>query len=205
MTKPALDRLITYTYVGIGRDRPAPWGVPFVGMPACLEHASVAVWYPTAMCTNAIDALQFDASTAKRAQYEAFDFELDAPGLVTVRNESHENADEHSYRVNIENGVPVACECPSDMYHEGACKHRVAVAIREPVLEAASEYENNQEPEVVTDGGTTIEHSTVSEQQAESRPVDCDCLPTFENLPCWPCYQEGFQMPNPNPDADVDN
>ena len=40
------------------------------------------------MCTNAIDTLEFDASTAKRAQYEAFDFELEAPGLVTVRNES---------------------------------------------------------------------------------------------------------------------
>ncbi|WP_336365022.1 SWIM zinc finger family protein [Halalkalicoccus salilacus] len=157
------------------------------------------------MCTNAIDTLEFDASTAKRAQYEAFDFELVAPGLVTVRNESHANADEHSYRVNIESGVPVVCECPADTYHEGACKHRVAIAIREPVLAAASEYERDQEPEVVPDGGTTIERSTVSEQQVESRPVDCDCLPTFEDLPCWPCYQEGFQTPNPNPDTDADN
>lgn len=91
------------------------------------------------MCKDTLSALEFDASTAKRAQYEAFDFELAAPGLVTVRNESHANADEHSYRVNVEDSVPIACECPADMYHESACKHRVAVTIRKPVLEAASE------------------------------------------------------------------
>ena len=62
------------------------------------------------MCKNTLSALQLDASTAKRAQYEAFDFEFEAPGIVTVRNESHENTDEHSYRVNVESGVPVACD-----------------------------------------------------------------------------------------------
>ncbi|MFC7009369.1 SWIM zinc finger family protein [Halalkalicoccus salilacus] len=124
---------------------------------------------------------------------------------MTVRNESHENADEHSYRVNIKNGVPAACECPADIYHEGACKHRVAVAIRAPVLEAATEYERDQEPEVAPDGGTIIERSAACEQQVESRPVDCDCLPTFEDLPCWPCYREGFRTPNPNLDGDADN
>ncbi|MFC7009903.1 SWIM zinc finger family protein [Halalkalicoccus salilacus] len=149
------------------------------------------------MCKNTLSALEFDASTAKRAQYEAFDFELEAPGLVTVRNESHENADEHSYRVNVKNGVPVACECPADMYHDGACKHRVAVAIREPVPEAATEYETDQEPAIITDGGTITERTVPCEQRAESRPADCDCLPTFEELPCWPCYRDGFHTPNP--------
>lgn len=157
------------------------------------------------MCTNAIDALEFDASTSKRAQYEAFDFELTAPGLVTVRNESHEDADEHSYRVNVEDGIPVACECPFDTYHEGACKHRVAVAIREPVLEAASDYESSEESEVATDGGTTVGYLGVSEQRGESRPAKCDCLPTFEDLPCWPCYRDGFRTPNPHAEADTRN
>jgi SWIM zinc finger len=157
------------------------------------------------MCTNTIDALEFDASTSKRAQYEAFDFELEAPGLVTVRNESHENADEHSYRVNVEDGLPVACECPSDTYHDGACKHRVAVAIREPVLEAASDYERTEESEVATDGGTTVEYSGVSEQREESRPAECDCLPTFEDLPCWPCYREGFRTPNPHAEVTTED
>jgi SWIM zinc finger len=155
------------------------------------------------MCRNTIDALEFDASTSKRARYEAFDFELEAPGLVTVRNESHENADEHSYRVNVEDGVPVACECPSDTYHDGACKHRVAVAIREPVLKAASDYESGEEQEVATDGGTTVVRSRVSEQRGESRPAECDCGPTFEDLPCWPCYREGFRTPSPHAEAET--
>lgn len=161
------------------------------------------------MCTNAIDALEFDASTRKRAQYEAFDFELEAPGLMTVRNESHENADEHSYRVNVEDGIPVACECPSDTYHDGACKHRVAVAIREPVLEAATEYERTEESEVATDGGTTVERSAANasaqEQHDNERPANCDCLPTFEDLPCWPCYRRGFRTPNPHAEADTED
>lgn len=154
------------------------------------------------MCKDTLSALEFDASTAKRAQYEAFDFELAAPGLVTVRNESHANADEHSYRVNVEDSVSIACECPADMYHEGACKHRVAVTIRKPVLEAASEYEHDPESEVVTDGGTTVEcpatREAVQEQSEDARPTDCDCLPTFEGLSCWPCYREGFLLPNPD-------
>ncbi|WP_332101220.1 SWIM zinc finger family protein [Halalkalicoccus salilacus] len=154
-----------------------------------------------AMCTETLSALEFDASTAKRAQYEAFDFELEVPGIVTVRNESHENGDEHSYRVNVAGGVPVACECPADMYHDGACKHRVAVAIREPVLEAASEYERHQELEVVTDGGTPVErpmaYQDAQEQREDTRPADCECLPVFEGLPCWPCYREGFLLSNP--------
>ncbi|WP_336345913.1 SWIM zinc finger family protein [Halalkalicoccus ordinarius] len=116
------------------------------------------------MYTNAIDVLEFDASTAQRAQYEAVDFELEAPGLVIVRNESHENADEHSYGVNVESGIPVAFECPSDTYHKGACKHRVAIVIRETVLEAATEYEGDQEPDVAPDGGTIIERSAACEQ-----------------------------------------
>jgi hypothetical protein len=48
--------------------------------------------------------IEFDASTAKRTQYEAFDFELEAPGLVTVRNESHENADKHRDHVTSRTG-----------------------------------------------------------------------------------------------------
>lgn len=46
-------------------------------------------------------------------------------------------------------------------------------------------------------GGSTTDSSARDEQQADHRPADCDCLPTFEDLPCWPCYRDGFQMPNP--------
>lgn len=30
------------------------------------------------------------------------------------------------------------------------------------------------------------------------RPEDCDCSPQFEDLPCWPCFREGFETPNPD-------
>ena len=91
------------------------------------------------MTTNWLDDLQVSPEVAKRAQYEGFEFEIDAPGLVLVRNASWENPDDHEYLVNVVNGVPVVCECPADRYHDGACKHRVAVAIRLPVLTAASD------------------------------------------------------------------
>lgn len=77
-----------------------------------------------------------DPKTIKRAQYEAFEFELEALGLVRVINGSHENPEDHSYLVNVET-VTLACECKSFQYNEGLCKHCVAVAICQPVLQAA--------------------------------------------------------------------
>lgn len=88
------------------------------------------------------------------------------------------------------------------MYHDGACKHRVAIAIREPVLKAATEYENDQEPAVIPDGGTTVERAGI-EQGVENRPSGCDCIPAFEDLPCWPCYRDGFRTPNSNVEAET--
>ena len=76
----------------------------------------------------------------KRAQYEAFVFAVTADGVL-VRNESHLDTDEHEYLVTVTGGIPVACECPADEHYEGACKHRVAVAIREPVIQAAASQE----------------------------------------------------------------
>jgi len=29
----------------------------------------------------------------------------------------------------------------------------------------------------------------------DGRPDECDCLPTFDELPCWPCYRDGFDDP----------
>lgn len=90
------------------------------------------------MTANALRELEFSPETGKRAQYESFEFSLEAPGLVLVRNSSWENPDDHEYRVNVVDGIPTVCECPADKHHAGACKHRVAVAIRLPVLMAAN-------------------------------------------------------------------
>ncbi|WP_114578677.1 SWIM zinc finger family protein [Saliphagus sp. LR7] len=146
------------------------------------------------MTTNALAELDVDAPTAKRAQYEAFEFDLEAPGLLQVINGSYGDDEkrEHSYRVNIENGVPVTCECPSDTYQDGACKHRVAVAIREPVLEAATA--DHSQDRVATDGGDfviagdegpVLETNDVDETNAETEDWACSTLPG--DYPCAAC------------------
>lgn len=141
------------------------------------------------MYKNALAKLEYDASTAKRAQWEAFEFALEAPGLITVTNGSYDDPENHKYRVNVENGVPVACECPADTYHEEACKHRMAVAIREPVLEAATDYERPEAARVATDGGEVVERSE-DPDTCENGQVGC-CGPDGDDLPCFPCYQAG--------------
>lgn len=150
-------------YVGKNEKGRLPRGIAARKMPACWNRrAGLSQELQKPMSRKAMTALQFDAPTAKRAQWEAFEFTLEAPGILRVANGSYgDDAAEHTYRVNVEGGVPVACECPADTHHEGACKHRVAVAIRKPVLDAASAYDYESEPEaeveVATDGGQRIE------------------------------------------------
>jgi len=81
------------------------------------------------MATTLLDSLEPTNRVLKRAQYEAFEFSL-LDGDVRVRNESHQNPADHEYRVTVVDGVPETCECPADTVSDGACKHRVAVAIR---------------------------------------------------------------------------
>jgi len=38
------------------------------------------------------------------------------------------------------------------------------------------------------------------EKQDTKRPDDCGCWNPDGDLPCWPCYQEGFKTPNPEAD-----
>ena len=74
----------------------------------------------------------------KRAQYEALTFAwLD--GNVRVRNHSHAEPTNHEYVVTIDDGRPIACTCPADGRFDHPCKHRVAVAIRRPILEFVAE------------------------------------------------------------------
>ncbi|WP_232833779.1 SWIM zinc finger family protein [Saliphagus sp. LR7] len=103
---------------------------------------------------------------------------------------------DHTYRVNIENGVPVACECPSDTYQDGACKHRVAVAIREPVLEAATADDSQDRVAtdggglvVAGDGGAVLESDDVDETTTETEDCACSTLPG--DYSCAACYIDG--------------
>jgi hypothetical protein len=140
--------------------------------------------------------------TTKRAQYEVSDIKRTMVSLSTGQDECYENTGTHAYRAAAENSVPIVYDCPADSYQSGADKGRVAIAGYEPIFAAAGEDESDQEPEIVTDGGTTMKHSAPCERQEDRRPADCDCLPTFNDLPCWPCYRDGFRVPNP--DAKLD-
>jgi len=141
--------------------------------------------------SEVVELLDADATVEKRASWEAFEFTLLGDGNVEVVNGSHDEPDEHTYTVHVEGGIPAHCSCPAWEYQEGPCKHQVAVAIREPVLEAAS-----AEPTAKADGGVAVE--TEGNNHDDGRPDDCDCSPLFEELPCWPCYRDGFEKPNPN-------
>jgi hypothetical protein len=141
--------------------------------------------------SEVVELLDADSKSVKRASWEAFEFTLLGAGDVEVVNTSHENPEEHTYTVHVEGGIPADCTCPAFEYQDGPCKHMVAVAIREPVLEAVTAG-----PAARADGGLTVEEETTAE--STERPDDCDCAPTFEDLPCWPCYRDGFEEPNPN-------
>jgi len=143
--------------------------------------------------TDVVDVLDADVATEKRAQWEAFEFTVLGDGDVEVVNASHESPDDHTYTVHVEGGIPSDCTCPAWEYQPGACKHMVAVAIREPVLEAA-----NEEQPVRADGGTATLEEFGGDDRDDDRPDECDCSPNFEGLSCWPCYREGFETPNPN-------
>jgi len=141
------------------------------------------------MSNSTLEVLEYDEQISKRAQWEAFEFTVLGEGDVEVVNGSHDNPEEHRYTVHVEGGIPSDCTCPTWKYQDGACKHMVAVAIREPLLEVVS-----TEPTVKADGGVTVEANTTDD--FDERPEDCDCSPVMEKLPCWPCYHEGFDEPN---------
>ncbi|MFB6177036.1 MAG: SWIM zinc finger family protein [Halobaculum sp.] len=141
--------------------------------------------------------MAFPTRVAKRAQYEAFEFTL-VDGDVRVRNGSHANPSEHEYLVTVEDGLPAACECPADDAYEGACKHRVAVAIRRPLLDAVSA---NEQP-VAADGGrfssanqAADDRSTPDEDEVEpgsdSDADATDCGECLDEFPCWECVRTG--------------
>lgn len=135
-----------------------------------------------------LEHISFTGRVAKRAQYEAFEFTV-APEGVHVRNCSHEQPAEHEYLVTVRDGVPINCNCPADERFDGACKHRVAVAIRQPVIEAAA-----NKP-VAADGGTArVDKESTSETK---KPEDCDCEKLSGEFPCWECVRTG-QAPLPD-------
>lgn len=100
-----------------------------------------------------------------------------------------------------------ACECPDATYRDMRCKHtrRVEFATGERAVPADVD---GVDPDLgahvaggtrvaVTDGGTLVEERADA-ADGDERPADCACSPRFEGLPCWPCYRDGFAVPNPD-------
>ncbi|WP_276249149.1 SWIM zinc finger family protein [Haladaptatus sp. YSMS36] len=126
------------------------------------------------MSEHILQRLDYTNRSLKRAQYEAFEFSLTERGVL-VRNGSYVDPENHEYLVTVKNGIPTNCECPANIHFEGACKHRLAVAIRAPILQAAQKVER-----VVTDGGV-----------ASAKPPEADepaCEECFPGFTCWECY-----------------
>ncbi|GAA0250762.1 hypothetical protein ACFFQF_27120 [Haladaptatus pallidirubidus] len=75
------------------------------------------------MVANSIETAQ------KRAQWEQFSYDIEAPGMVEVTNESHENPAAHQYTVSIDDVTDelMACTCPHHVHRNAFCKHMTAV------------------------------------------------------------------------------
>jgi len=171
---------------------------PALSRGVCLAPRGAGAPSAPTRTMHPLEALDVSSRVAKRAQYEAFEFTL-ADDDILVRNRSHADPSEHEYLVNVDEGVPVSCTCPADTHYAGACKHRVAVAIRRPVLDAAT----GSRPPAVPDGGTQpdtssadsgpvtegdLETDSLSTQQL-ARLVSEDCTECLDGFPCWDCFR----------------
>lgn len=83
---------------------------------------------------------EYSDRVARRAEWEAFEYELGGPGCLKIINHSHgsENAADHTYIVQVEAGKTTECTCPADEYRSGPCKHRVSIEGNEALLSAGS-------------------------------------------------------------------
>ncbi|WP_433631267.1 SWIM zinc finger family protein [Halomicrococcus sp. NG-SE-24] len=81
------------------------------------------------MSTTTTADLESDEKARKRGQWDQFSFDVDAPGMVDVTNESYEDPDEHQYTVTLDDvtGDAMACTCPHHVHRNAHCKHMAAV------------------------------------------------------------------------------
>ena len=121
-----------------------------------------------------------DETAPNCAQAEQFSFDVDAPGIVKVSNESHENPADHQYTVAIDDVTRdlMACTYLQHVHRNAYCKHMAAV-------------------ETATDDGTL--DAFLSEDDDDAEPDNCDC-DGLNGFPCWPCVRtERTELPNEPP------
>jgi hypothetical protein len=161
---------------------------------------------------NPNDCTDFDKRDA-RALTEYMTTLSMGGGVYSVTTESGSE-----YRVDTIEG---RCTCPDFEYNldgEGRCKHlrRVAFATGERAIPQwadtdavdpqLGEHVDGDAPVVAaTDGGVAVESDDDIDTDDE-RPDDCDCgdwnSGDIVDLPCWPCYRDGFKTPNPDATGD---
>ncbi|WP_227377903.1 SWIM zinc finger family protein [Haladaptatus halobius] len=80
------------------------------------------------MSTKPTTELEVDEPAQKRAQAEQFSYEVQAPGMVEVANESHDTPADHQYVVTLDDvsGDVMACTCPHHVHRHAFYKHMVA-------------------------------------------------------------------------------
>ena len=74
-------------------------------------------------------SVRSDETAQNRAQAEQFAFDVDAPGMVDVTNESYDKPADHQYTVSIDDVTEdlMACTCPHHVHRSAFCKHMTAV------------------------------------------------------------------------------
>lgn len=110
-----------------------------------------------------------------------------------------------TYRVDGREG---RCTCPDHKNRSVRCKHirRVAFATGTQPIPAGVEADDllgaqtDETPRVAaTDGGIIDagDEGAILDESDDGRPDDCDCgdWNTGLELPCWPCYWDGFDEP----------
>lgn len=135
-----------------------------------------------------LDQLHTTNRALHRAQRESFAFRLQQ-GAVIVRNQTHETPADHEYRVTVRDGVPVACTCPAEAQYAPACKHRIAVAIRDAVRETAMRMQQAAAGDPVDTELSCGQHD--AEPEPVDPPADCRCTARPDDVPCWPCVRAG--------------
>jgi hypothetical protein len=113
----------------------------------------------------------------------------------------------NQYLVDTVGGV---CECPDMEYRDpdGGCKHvrraeyatgRTAIPSwvdTDAVDDCLGTATDDGPRYAVADGGEVIPDDD-TDTDDDGRPADCDCGGVLTDLPCWPCYRDGFRSPAP--------
>jgi len=181
--------------------------------PGCLvEQTAMNIYEPTE-----VEGTDPEPRT-ERALTEAMTVLPEGGDVYTVVGENQNG----EYQVDAREG---RCTCPDHRHRGVECKHqrRVAFATGAQPIPAGVEgvdsllgAQTDETPlRAVSDGGVTDDDTNpinevlppaeeafpTDEREGEERPADCDCWNADRELPCWPCYREGFRSQNPEEPA----